>query len=42
MYSRQEYMVAYDIDVEVTKERIREVFKNVSQKNVGEKINMTQ
>lgn len=35
-------MVAYDIDVEMTKERIREVFKNVSQKNVGEKLNMTQ
>ena len=29
-------------DMEVTKERLREVFKNDSQKDVGKKLNMTQ
>lgn len=33
---------AYDVDVEVTKECIREVFKNVLKKNVREKLSMTQ
>ena len=29
-------------DMEVIKERLREVFKNDSQKDVGKKLNMTQ
>lgn len=30
MYSRWKYILAYGIDMEVKKERIHEVFKNVS------------